>query len=174
MLAVSNPIPSNLKSEAKKAAKILRDFTEISNRNGPDKLIPGTTGAGGARRVRRRNRFVPVVDLMSRKRCARPFEATSTSRDFLLADRSLTFLIRSDGLMCLHRCLGGKRAATTKTPAGRWGWEGALFFEDIKWLLLSRCGRFRFGKLDQFLGTKTRAAEARRAPRCDGNGVSGY
>uniref|UniRef100_A0A3B4ZLI1 SH3 domain-containing YSC84-like protein 1 n=1 Tax=Stegastes partitus TaxID=144197 RepID=A0A3B4ZLI1_9TELE len=37
---VSNPIPSNLKSEAKKAAKILRDFTEISNRNGPDKLIP--------------------------------------------------------------------------------------------------------------------------------------
>lgn len=39
--AVSNPIPSNLKSEAKKAAKILRDFTEISNRNGPDKLIPG-------------------------------------------------------------------------------------------------------------------------------------
>lgn len=43
VLAVSNPIPSNLKSEAKKAAKILRDFTEISNRNGPDKLIPGTT-----------------------------------------------------------------------------------------------------------------------------------
>uniref|UniRef100_A0A3P8SIQ3 SH3 domain-containing YSC84-like protein 1 n=1 Tax=Amphiprion percula TaxID=161767 RepID=A0A3P8SIQ3_AMPPE len=37
---VSNPIPSNLKSEAKKAAKILREFTEISNRNGPDKLIP--------------------------------------------------------------------------------------------------------------------------------------
>eukprot|EP00064_Thunnus_orientalis_P013638 superscaffoldBa00002252_g13678 len=37
---LSNPIPSNLKSEAKKAAKILRDFTEISNRNGPDKLIP--------------------------------------------------------------------------------------------------------------------------------------
>uniref|UniRef100_H2T242 SH3 domain-containing YSC84-like protein 1 n=1 Tax=Takifugu rubripes TaxID=31033 RepID=H2T242_TAKRU len=37
---VSNPIPSNLKSEAKKAARILRDFTEISNRNGPDKLIP--------------------------------------------------------------------------------------------------------------------------------------
>ncbi|XP_054479657.1 SH3 domain-containing YSC84-like protein 1 [Anoplopoma fimbria] len=37
---MSNPIPSNLKSEAKKAAKILRDFTEISNRNGPDKLIP--------------------------------------------------------------------------------------------------------------------------------------
>lgn len=41
VFAVSNPIPSNLKSEAKKAAKILRDFTEISNRNGPDKLIPG-------------------------------------------------------------------------------------------------------------------------------------
>ncbi|RVE75176.1 hypothetical protein OJAV_G00014140 [Oryzias javanicus] len=35
-----NPIPSNLRSEAKKAAKILREFTEISNRNGPDKLIP--------------------------------------------------------------------------------------------------------------------------------------
>lgn len=41
VFAVSNPIPSNLKSEAKKAAKILRDFTEISSRNGPDKLIPG-------------------------------------------------------------------------------------------------------------------------------------
>uniref|UniRef100_A0AAY4B046 SH3 domain-containing YSC84-like protein 1 n=1 Tax=Denticeps clupeoides TaxID=299321 RepID=A0AAY4B046_9TELE len=37
---VNNPIPSNLKSEAKKAAKILREFTEISNRGGPDKLIP--------------------------------------------------------------------------------------------------------------------------------------
>ncbi|XP_056287334.1 SH3 domain-containing YSC84-like protein 1 isoform X1 [Pseudoliparis swirei] len=37
---MSNPIPSNLKSEAKKAAKILRDFTEISSRNGADKLIP--------------------------------------------------------------------------------------------------------------------------------------
>ncbi|XP_033836117.1 SH3 domain-containing YSC84-like protein 1 isoform X2 [Periophthalmus magnuspinnatus] len=37
---MANPIPSNLKSEAKKAAKILREFTEISNRNGPDKLIP--------------------------------------------------------------------------------------------------------------------------------------
>ncbi|XP_027866492.1 SH3 domain-containing YSC84-like protein 1 [Xiphophorus couchianus] len=35
-----NPIPSNLRSEAKKAAKILRDFTQISNRAGPDKLIP--------------------------------------------------------------------------------------------------------------------------------------
>lgn len=40
---MSNPIPSNLKSEAKKAAKILRDFTEISSRNGADKLIPGQT-----------------------------------------------------------------------------------------------------------------------------------
>ncbi|CAB1425382.1 unnamed protein product [Pleuronectes platessa] len=40
VFAVSNPIPSNLKSEAKKAAKILTDFTEISSRNGPDKLIP--------------------------------------------------------------------------------------------------------------------------------------
>lgn len=38
---VNNPIPANLKSEAKKAAKILREFTEISNRMGPDKLIPG-------------------------------------------------------------------------------------------------------------------------------------
>ncbi|XP_029942419.1 SH3 domain-containing YSC84-like protein 1 [Salarias fasciatus] len=37
---MSNPIPSNLRSEAKKAAKILREFTEISARNGPDKLIP--------------------------------------------------------------------------------------------------------------------------------------
>ncbi|XP_052002096.1 SH3 domain-containing YSC84-like protein 1 [Xyrauchen texanus] len=37
---MNNPIPTNLKSEAKKAAKILREFTEISNRMGPDKLIP--------------------------------------------------------------------------------------------------------------------------------------
>ncbi|XP_018604104.1 SH3 domain-containing YSC84-like protein 1 [Scleropages formosus] len=37
---MSNPIPSSLKSEAKKAAKILREFTEISSRTGPDKLIP--------------------------------------------------------------------------------------------------------------------------------------
>uniref|UniRef100_A0A8C5MWC4 SH3 domain-containing YSC84-like protein 1 n=1 Tax=Leptobrachium leishanense TaxID=445787 RepID=A0A8C5MWC4_9ANUR len=37
---VNNPIPSNLKSEAKKAAKILREFTEISSRNGPDIIIP--------------------------------------------------------------------------------------------------------------------------------------
>ncbi|XP_061079510.1 SH3 domain-containing YSC84-like protein 1 isoform X1 [Conger conger] len=37
---MSNPIPSNLPSEMRKAAKILRDFTQISNRNGPDKLIP--------------------------------------------------------------------------------------------------------------------------------------
>nr|XP_015813456.2 SH3 domain-containing YSC84-like protein 1 [Nothobranchius furzeri] len=37
---MSNPIPSNLKSEAKKAAKILREFTQITNRVGPDKLIP--------------------------------------------------------------------------------------------------------------------------------------
>lgn len=41
---VNNPIPANLKSEAKKAAKILREFTEISNRMGPDKLIPGNCG----------------------------------------------------------------------------------------------------------------------------------
>lgn len=38
---MNNPIPSNLKSEAKKAAKILREFTEISSRMGPDKIIPG-------------------------------------------------------------------------------------------------------------------------------------
>ncbi|KAJ6665919.1 hypothetical protein lerEdw1_001391 [Lerista edwardsae] len=37
---MNNPIPSNLKSEAKKAAKILREFTEITTRNGPDKIIP--------------------------------------------------------------------------------------------------------------------------------------
>ncbi|XP_008582588.1 PREDICTED: SH3 domain-containing YSC84-like protein 1 [Galeopterus variegatus] len=37
---VNNPIPSNLKSEAKKAAKILREFTEITSGNGPDKIIP--------------------------------------------------------------------------------------------------------------------------------------
>ncbi|NXR60935.1 SH3Y1 protein, partial [Rhadina sibilatrix] len=37
---VNNPIPSNLRSEAKKAAKILREFTEITSRNGPDKIIP--------------------------------------------------------------------------------------------------------------------------------------
>uniref|UniRef100_A0A4W3JEL0 SH3 domain-containing YSC84-like protein 1 n=1 Tax=Callorhinchus milii TaxID=7868 RepID=A0A4W3JEL0_CALMI len=35
-----NPIPSNLKSESKKAAKILREFTEITSRNGPDIIIP--------------------------------------------------------------------------------------------------------------------------------------
>nr|XP_048295810.1 SH3 domain-containing YSC84-like protein 1 isoform X3 [Myodes glareolus] len=39
-IQVNNPIPSNLKSEAKKAAKILREFTEITSRNGPDKIIP--------------------------------------------------------------------------------------------------------------------------------------
>ncbi|ELW62352.1 SH3 domain-containing YSC84-like protein 1 [Tupaia chinensis] len=38
--ALNNPIPSDLKSEAKKAAKILREFTEITSRNGPDKIIP--------------------------------------------------------------------------------------------------------------------------------------
>ncbi|XP_053142064.1 SH3 domain-containing YSC84-like protein 1 [Hemicordylus capensis] len=37
---MNNPIPSNLKSEAKKAAKILREFTEITSRSGPDKIIP--------------------------------------------------------------------------------------------------------------------------------------
>nr|KAF6448760.1 SH3 and SYLF domain containing 1 [Rousettus aegyptiacus] len=52
---MNNPIPSNLKSEAKKAAKILREFTEITSRNGPDKIIPewsapsaiGIAGLGG-------------------------------------------------------------------------------------------------------------------------------
>ncbi|CAL9698500.1 unnamed protein product [Knipowitschia caucasica] len=37
---MANPIPSNLRSEVKKAAKILREFTEISKGTGPDKLIP--------------------------------------------------------------------------------------------------------------------------------------
>lgn len=37
---MANPIPSNVRSEAKKAAKILREFTEISRGTGPDKLIP--------------------------------------------------------------------------------------------------------------------------------------
>ncbi|XP_038865161.1 SH3 domain-containing YSC84-like protein 1 isoform X2 [Salvelinus namaycush] len=37
---MNNPIPSNMKSEAKKAAKILREFTDISNGTGADKLIP--------------------------------------------------------------------------------------------------------------------------------------
>ncbi|XP_040849835.1 SH3 domain-containing YSC84-like protein 1 [Ochotona curzoniae] len=37
---MNNPIPSDLKSEAKKAAKILREFTEITSGNGPDKIIP--------------------------------------------------------------------------------------------------------------------------------------
>uniref|UniRef100_A0A3Q3A3X6 SH3 and SYLF domain containing 1 n=1 Tax=Kryptolebias marmoratus TaxID=37003 RepID=A0A3Q3A3X6_KRYMA len=35
-----NPLPTNLKSETKKAAKILSEFTQISHRTGPDKLIP--------------------------------------------------------------------------------------------------------------------------------------
>ncbi|KAL5007322.1 hypothetical protein ScPMuIL_016128 [Solemya velum] len=37
---VNTPIPHSLKSEAKKAAKILRDFTVPSAKTGPDKLIP--------------------------------------------------------------------------------------------------------------------------------------
>ncbi|XP_046552738.1 SH3 domain-containing YSC84-like protein 1 [Haliotis rubra] len=37
---VNTPIPHSLKSEAKKAAKILREFTMPSARAGPDKLIP--------------------------------------------------------------------------------------------------------------------------------------
>ncbi|KAM9327499.1 SH3 domain-containing YSC84-like protein 1 isoform 2-T2 [Pholidichthys leucotaenia] len=37
---MSNPLPSSLMSEAKKATKILKEFTEISRGAGPDKLIP--------------------------------------------------------------------------------------------------------------------------------------
>ncbi|RUS73559.1 hypothetical protein EGW08_018675 [Elysia chlorotica] len=37
---VNTPIPQNLKSETKKAAKILRDFTMPNSKTGPDKLIP--------------------------------------------------------------------------------------------------------------------------------------
>ncbi|KAG8445583.1 hypothetical protein GDO86_010381 [Hymenochirus boettgeri] len=37
---MNNPIPSNLKSESRKAAKILKEFTTISSRSGPDKIIP--------------------------------------------------------------------------------------------------------------------------------------
>ena len=38
---VNTPIPHSLKSEAKKAAKILREFTMPNSKTGPDKLIPG-------------------------------------------------------------------------------------------------------------------------------------
>ncbi|GFS24886.1 SH3 domain-containing YSC84-like protein 1 [Elysia marginata] len=37
---VNTPIPQNLKSETKKAAKILREFTMPNSKTGPDKLIP--------------------------------------------------------------------------------------------------------------------------------------
>lgn len=37
---MNNPLPCNLRSEANKAAKILHEFTQISARNGPDKIIP--------------------------------------------------------------------------------------------------------------------------------------
>lgn len=37
---INTPIPHSLKSEAKKAAKILKDFTVPSAKAGPDKLIP--------------------------------------------------------------------------------------------------------------------------------------
>ncbi|XP_035666464.1 SH3 domain-containing YSC84-like protein 1 [Branchiostoma floridae] len=37
---VNTPVPHSLKSEAKKAAKILRDFTVPSAKTGPDKIIP--------------------------------------------------------------------------------------------------------------------------------------
>ena len=38
---VNTPIPASLKSEAKKAAKILREFTIPNAKVGPDKIIPG-------------------------------------------------------------------------------------------------------------------------------------
>ena len=38
---VNTPIPSSLKSEARKAAKILRDFTIPNAKAAPDKIIPG-------------------------------------------------------------------------------------------------------------------------------------
>lgn len=38
---VNTPIPHSLISEAKKAAKILREFTIPNAKTGPDKLIPG-------------------------------------------------------------------------------------------------------------------------------------
>lgn len=37
---VNTPIPQNLKSETRKAAKILREFTMPNSKTGPDKLIP--------------------------------------------------------------------------------------------------------------------------------------
>ena len=37
---VNTPIPCSLKSEAKKAAKILKEFSFPSSKNGPDKIIP--------------------------------------------------------------------------------------------------------------------------------------
>ena len=38
---VNTPILHSLKSEAKKAAKILKEFTVPTAKMGPDKLIPG-------------------------------------------------------------------------------------------------------------------------------------
>ncbi len=38
---VNTPLPSSLKSEARKAAKILREFTIPNAKLGPDKIIPG-------------------------------------------------------------------------------------------------------------------------------------
>ena len=38
---VNTPIPHNLGAEAKKAAKILKDFTIPNAHAGPDKVIPG-------------------------------------------------------------------------------------------------------------------------------------
>lgn len=45
---VNTPIPHNLKSEAKKAAKILQDFSMPNAKTGPDKIIPADTIANAA------------------------------------------------------------------------------------------------------------------------------
>ena len=41
MFHVNTPLPHGLRSEAKKAAKILRDFSIPNAKSGPDKIIPG-------------------------------------------------------------------------------------------------------------------------------------
>ena len=38
---VNTPLPSSLRSEAKKAAKILKEFSIPNAKAGPDKVIPG-------------------------------------------------------------------------------------------------------------------------------------
>ena len=40
-MGLNTPIPHSLKSEAKKAAKILREFSIPSAKTGPDRVIPG-------------------------------------------------------------------------------------------------------------------------------------